>query len=205
MVDWLALIVAIIALGLTLFQYWRTDISPFSLTVMPPVVTQVNDSYPSLIVDLAISNSGGQEAVLSDVTIHLLTYSENSGISLHVQSVLNRESPYGSLHPLDAEKTFSSNFLPVLIKGKETVLLRLLCAPYMSELAVLKEKNVLSTNGIAIDLCVNGITRQNVFILGYRDFCEKFKGDGIVEIPEGGFTPRWYREEKPVTIKGTLW
>jgi hypothetical protein len=69
----------------------------------------------------------------------------------------------------------------------------------------LKESDVLSIDGLAIDLWLNGERKVGVFVVGYQDYHDKFKGNGLLEVPKTGFAPRWYREENPVQIQASIW
>lgn len=201
--PWIALGVSILALLVSGYQYWRAEWSPFSLTVMPPAITQTNDASPSLVVDMVVWNGGARSAIISDLTIHLRSNGKDTGIALHAQKILNREAPLGTL-TLDLEKTIASVFLPILVGRKEAMAFRLYCAPYESdsqESALSKlETSIRQTNQIQLDLSVNGKIRPGVFLFTYLDFREKFKGE-IIDIPKQPFAPRWYRTEPPVVIR----
>jgi hypothetical protein len=196
--PWIALFVSLAALLLSAVQYWRTEWSPFRLIVMPPVVTQVNDELPSLIIDMVLSNNGAHQAVISDLIIHLLSNGNDTGIALHAQNILNRDTPLGTL-PLVSNQTSSAVFLPILVGRNETKAFRICCTPWQSELP-LSEISILQTNQIKIDLLVNGKLRPGVFVLGYTDYRDKFKGNGIVDIPPKGWPPRWYTTESAVVL-----
>ncbi len=201
MAPWVAITISCLAFFFSFYQYWRANLSPYSLLIIPPAVTQVNDELPSLIIDIALTNNGGDNVVLTDLAIRGFSASKQVPVILHAQKTLNRESKYSAL-PLDSTETKSSVFLPVLLKNKESTALRLYCAPFASELP-LSEAAVLSIDNISIDLSVNGEYKPSVFMLSYPDYQDKFKGKGIIEIPKTGFSPRWYREEKPVRLRAS--
>lgn len=165
---------------------------------MAPAVTQVNDKLPSLIVDMVLSNVGAHHAVISDVVIHLRSNGKDTGIALHAQNILNRDVPLGAL-PLVSSETLSAVFLPILVTRNETKAFRICCTLWQSDLPF-SEAAILQTNQIQLDLFVNGKLRSSVFVLGYNDYRDKFKGNGIVEIPDKGFAPRWYPEKSAVVL-----
>src|SRR5207248_169166 len=74
------------------------------------------------------------------------------------------------------------------------------CTPWQSDLPRLSEAAILRTNEIQLDLVVNGKLRPSVFVLGYDDYHDKFKGNGILDIPAKGFAPRWYPTESAVVL-----
>jgi hypothetical protein len=201
MTAWLALVISFLALGFSVFQYWRSSLSPYSLVVMPPAISQANDQLPSLIVHLALTNTGGHEAVLTDLIVRGVSKGKEVPIILHAQKLLDNKSKYSAL-PLSDDRLYSV-FLPVLIRHDESVYLDVYCAPFTDKLP-LSESAVLAIDGLIIDLSINGEEQLAVFKLGYPDYHDKFKGNGTIEIPKAGFGPRWYRDNSPVRIQGTF-
>jgi hypothetical protein len=63
---------------------------------------------------------------------------------------------------------------------------------------------MLSIDGLAMDLWIDGAERPGLFNFRYLDYQDKFKGNQILYIPPNGFAPRWYRNLAPVKIKGAL-
>jgi len=198
--PWIALGVSVVALLLSAYQYWRTEVAPARLTVMPPAITQANDEVASLIVDMVVMNEGSRPTVISDVTLRLYSEAGETGIALHAQKSLSREGPFSAV-PLDAKKTTAALFLPILVRRMETQAFRLYCAPWASELP-LDYRSLLGTIGIKIDLVINRKSHLGVFTVGYEDFRDKFRDGGTLVIPEEGFAPRWYLDLPPVVIQG---
>jgi len=198
MTSWLALVVSLLALGFSFFQYWRSSLSPYSLIVMPPAISQANDDLPSLIVHLALTNTGGHEAVFTDLVVRGVSKGKEVPIVLHAQKILDSKAKYSAL-PLTEDRLFTV-FLPVLIRHDESAYLDVYCAPFADKLP-LSESAVLAIDGLVFDLWINGEEKAAVFKLGYPDYRDKFKGNGIIEIPKSGFAPRWYRETAPVRIQ----
>jgi hypothetical protein len=73
MTSWVAAIIALLSLVVSVYTLWRTHLASASLVVMPPAISQANDGLPSLIVDLSILNDGAKPSVLSDLGVRLLT------------------------------------------------------------------------------------------------------------------------------------
>jgi hypothetical protein len=202
MVPWFALIVSLCALGFSFFQYWNTSLSPYSLLVMPPAISQANDGLPSLVIHLALTNAGGRQAVLTDLVVRGASKGKEVPIILHAQKILDNKMKYSSL-PLSDDRAYSV-FLPILIRHDESLNLDIYCTPFANQLP-LSEASVLAIDGLILDFWINGEEKRAVFMLGYPDYGDKFKGGGRFEIPKDGFSPRWYRNEKPVRIQSTFW
>jgi len=169
---------------------------------MAPAISQANDALPSLIIHLAVTNVGGQAAILTNLVVHGMSKGRKVSLTLHAQKILDNKTKYASL-PLNDER-LSSVFLPILVQNKEAAVVDLYCAPYASQLP-LKESDVLSIDELKIDIWLNGERKPQVFVLGYQDYHDKFKGNGILEIPKTGFSPRWYHDVNPVQIRGSVW
>jgi hypothetical protein len=189
MASWLAIVISLLAFGFSFYQYWRSSLSPYSLVVMPPAITQANDELPSLIIHLAMANVGGHEAVLTDMVIRGISKGKAVPITLRPQKLLDNRAKYSSL-PLSDDRLYSV-FLPVLIRHDESVNLDIYCTP-------------LAIDSLTFDFWINGEEKPAVFTLGYADYGDKFKG-GHFLIPKNGFAPRWYRDVKPVRIQPAIW
>ena len=186
--TWFTSIVALLALALTVVQWWRNESSRYRLIVMPPAITQTNEQWPSLIFDLAAVNTGGRDAILFDVIVGLRANSKDTGITLHAQRILSH-SLLGGL-PLDPGRTEGAVFLPILFRRNEQQILRLLCAPF--EGPPLSLDAIQATDQLEINLRVNG-EKRTVFSFPYVDYREKYQGK-FLNIPQGGFSTRWFRD-----------
>jgi hypothetical protein len=196
--TWFASVIALLALVLTLLQWWRNEWSRNDLAVMPPAVTQFNDTVPSLIVDVAFVNRGGRDAVLADVIVRLFSGGKDTGLALHAQHILPRESPMNGLALENA--TNWSVFLPVLCARNEPQALRLYCAPFAGNqsLKTLAE-TARRVDELQIECRIGGTVPKIAFRFPYLDFREKFTGE-LIEIPPKGFAPRWFRDEREVHL-----
>jgi len=196
--EWIAAAFAAISVVISAYVFWRTELGPYRILIPPPAVTQANDELPSIIIDVALCNMGAKPALLTDLTVRGLTKTSEAVI-LHAQKLLRRESRISNL-PIDQD-TMQSVFLPVLLRRNESAMLRVYCAPFADEVP-LQERAICEIEALAVDVWVNGKERKNVFLFPYPDYCSKFKGGGVLEIPPAGFAPRWYRRYEAVKIRG---
>lgn len=199
MAEWIALVVSVVALVFASVTFWRTEIKPYTFIIPPPVVTQVNDGLASLILDLAFQNDGGIFTLVTDIRIRCLSKGKVLPVVLHAQKTLERMSKLSSLS-LSNETTVASVFLPFAINRAETAEKRIYLAPYESELPIL-EAHIIEVDTLVFDVFLDG-TWKNLYAMPYTDFQSKFKGQGIIEIPEEGFAPRWYPEQTPIKVTG---
>jgi len=201
--DQLAFYVSLAALIVSIFTLWLTYATPFSLQISAPAITQVDDGWPSLLIDFAFYNSGARIANVTSVRIRTFRDSEALSTVLYAQHYVDRFRKVQQMGNKSAAERLMATFVSTVVKGNEVVEVKYYAAPYLNG-QKMNLQDVMSMDGLSIDFLVNGKWRNSVFNIKYLGFREKFKGAEFV-IPEQGFAPTWYREIEPVVISGSVW
>jgi hypothetical protein len=201
-ISLVSLFIAIISITIALFTFWRSHLSPYNISISPPAITQVNDTIISLMVDFSFYNSGARPAIISDVMVRTFCNSDLLSIVLQAQGMVDRFAEAGNLQ-FEKGKTKMAVFVPIVMKGGETKAKRVYLATFLNT-TPWPYAELLRINRIEFDFQVNNEWRRAIFRLGYDGFKEKFKEDNRIHVPEGGYTPIWYRANMPERVKGHI-
>ena len=200
--DIVTITLAVLAFLISFATYYQTHTTPYHLTMSPPSITQTNDGLASLVVDITAYNSGARPATIEDMRIRTSSGGKTQKLTLHVQAELSRQQPIGTLN-LDNEQTQRSVFVPQVVRPDDVLQARLGFWPWKSELPLSFEE-VLATDTLVIDVQINGKWHNATFTLPYPDFREKFKPEGVIDVPERGYAPRWFRDQPSFVATGGL-
>lgn len=192
--------ISVLALAASAITTWRTYLSPYRLRIAPPTISQVNDLHPSLLLDLAFYNFGARKALVSDMAIRTFRNSEPIPVELFVQRSQER---FDRTPNLVKDDTKVALFIPFVVASGEPVVGRFHFSPYEGK--TWREEQILQINRLQVDFLINSTWKRKVFDLGYADFSQKFKGSGVVDVPEGGFWPHFYKDVPFAEIKGSFW
>ena len=201
--DVITIVLAALAFVISLATYYQSRATPYNLSISPPAITQANDDATSLIVDIMAYNSGARPATIENIRIRTSAMGEVQELTLYVQDELNRQQQLGTLN-LDNERTQRSVFLPQVVRPNDVLQTRLHFKPWQADLPV-SFAEVLATDMLFVDIQINGKWHNQIFELPYPDFRDKFKPEGVVNVPKDGYAPRWFLDESSFVGTGGFW